>query len=385
MKYTIIGAGRQGTAAAYDMARFGGATEILFLDSDEPAAARAAARIDRLLGQPIATARRVDVRDEAALADALTGSTAALSAVPYFLNVGAARAAIAAGCHFNDLGGNTTIVREELELDAAARKAGVSLVPDCGLAPGLSNTLAAYGLEAFDKPLHVRMWCGGLPQTPRPPLGYRQVFSLEGLTNEYTGEAIVLRKGRRVNIPAFTALEELDVEGVGRLEAFYTSGGTSTCPWTYEGRLESYEYKTLRYPGHFSMIRPLIELGLLEKTPIAVGTASVAPRDLVHAVLGPQIQFPDDPDLVVLRVEVEGMKEGRTQTLRIDILDREDKATGFTAMERTTAYPAAIVSILQARGVVEPGARPLEVAVPGGAFMAELRKRDIPLKETWIG
>lgn len=385
MKYTIIGAGRQGTAAAYDIARFGEATEVQFLDADEAAARHSAGRIDRLAGRPVASARRVDVRDEAALSDALAGSVAALSAVPYFLNVGAARAAIAAGCHFNDLGGNTGIVQAELELDAAARKAGVSLVPDCGLAPGLSNTLAAYGLEAFERPLHVRMWCGGLPQTPRPPLGYRQVFSLEGLTNEYTGEAIVLREGRRVSVPAFTALEELDVEGVGRLEAFYTSGGTSTCPWTHEGKLQTYEYKTLRYPGHFAMIRPLIVLGLLEKTPVAVGEASVAPRDLVHAVLGPQISFPDDPDLVVLRVEVEGLKEGRTQTLRMDILDREDKATGFTAMERTTAYPAAIVSILQARGVVRPGARPLEVAVPGGPFMAEFRKRDIPLTETWIG
>jgi lysine 6-dehydrogenase len=384
MRYAVIGSGRQGTAAAYDMARFGRADEVRLLDSDEIAAHRAAERINQLVKRPVATWGRVDVRDESALAASLEGIDAALSGVPYFFNVGAAKAAIRAGCHFNDLGGNTDVVLAELALDQDARAAGVSVVPDCGLAPGMSNNLAAWGIGLFDKPLHVRMWCGGLPQNPRPPLGYRQVFSLEGLTNEYTGEAVVLRNGRRVSVPAFTEREELDVDGIGRLEAFYTSGGTSTCPWTYEGKLETYEYKTLRYPGHFAMIRPLIELGLLEKEPIPVGNVQVSPRAVVHAVLAPRISFPGDPDLVVLRVEVSGAKGGREKRLRIDILDREDPDTGFTAMERTTAFPASIVSLLQAGGKVDPGARPLEVAVPAEEFMTELRRRNIPMKETWI-
>ena len=383
MRYAVIGSGRQGTAAAYDMARFGGAEEVRLLDSDEIAAHRAAERINQLVTRPVATWGRVDVRDESALAASLNGIDAALSGVPYFFNVGVANAAIRAGCHFNDLGGNTDVVLAELALDAEARAAGVSVVPDCGLAPGMSNNLAALGIGLFDKPAHVRIWCGGLPQNPRPPLNYRQVFSLEGLTNEYTGEAVVLRTGRRVRVPAFTEREELDVDGIGRLEAFYTSGGTSTCPWTYEGKLETYEYKTLRYPGHFAMIRPLIDLGLLDKEPVAVGTVQVSPRALVHAVLGPRISFPGDPDLVVLRVEVSGTKGGKERRLKIDILDREDPDTGFTAMERTTAFPASIVSLLQAGGKVQPGARPLEVAVPAAEFMAELRRRNIPMTETW--
>jgi lysine 6-dehydrogenase len=384
MKLAVIGSGRQGTAAAFDMVLFGKPAEVLLIDSNESAARRAAERVNRLTGTTVATWRQADVRDEAALTAALTGVTAALSGVPYFLNLGAARAAIAAGCHFNDLGGNTDVVRSELALHPEARARGVSLVPDCGLAPGMANTLAAYGMGLFERPAHVRMWCGGLPETPRPPLKYRQVFSLEGLTNEYTGEAVVLQNGRRIHIPAFTAREELDFEGIGRLEAFYTSGGTSTCPWTYEGKMETYEYKTLRYPGHFAMIRPLIDLGLLEKEPVTVDGREISPRAVVHAVLGPRIDFPEDPDLVVLRVEVSGVREGRTRRLRIDIVDRQDQATGFTAMERTTAYPASIVTLLQAAGVVEPGASPLETAVPGEKFMTELRKRDIPVSETWV-
>lgn len=381
MKYAVIGAGRQGTAAAYDMARFGNASEVRLLDRDPEVAAAAARRVNELVGRTVATARGIDVEDEAGLAAALSGITAALSGVPYFYNVSVARAALTAGCHFNDLGGNTDVVREELELDPWARKRGVSIVPDCGLAPGMANTLAAWGLSRFERPLAARLYCGGLPQTPRPPLGYRQVFSFEGLANEYTGEAVVLRGGRRVHVPAFSACEAIDIEGIGALEAFYTSGGTSTCPWTFEGKIDTYEYKTLRYPGHFAAMRPLIELGFLDRSPVTVEGRPVSPRAVAEALIAPRIRFPGDPDLVVLRVDVTGETDGVSRTIRMDIIDREDPKTGFTAMERTTAFPAAIVSILQARGEVPPGAIPLELAVPGGPFVAALRERGIPFLE----
>jgi lysine 6-dehydrogenase len=384
VNYAVIGAGRQGTAAAYDLARFGDATSIRLLDADGNAARDAAARIDRLAGRAVAVAHTVDVRDRAALVGALRGVDAALSGVPYFFNLGVARAALEAGASFNDLGGNTDVVREELALDADAKARGVSIVPDCGLAPGMGNTLAVYGMTKFDRPTDVRIFCGGLPQQPKGPLGYKLVFSLEGLTNEYTGEAVLIRAGRRTTEPAFTGLESVTSDELGPLEAFTTSGGSSTCPWTFEGTLDTYEYKTLRWPGHFAKLRPLIELGFLDRTAVTVGGQEVVPRQLAHALLAKWIDYPDDPDLVVLRVDVAGDSGGRRRTYRIDILDRQDPKTGFTAMERTTAFPAAIVTILQAAGRVAPGARPLELAVPGGEFVAELSRRDIRFNERWV-
>lgn len=384
MKYAIIGSGRQGTAAAHDLALFGDAGEIRLLDADTKAAAEAAARINRLAGRSVATSFGVDVRDGAALTRALSGIDAALSGVPYFLNVGAAKSAIAAGACFNDLGGNTDVVQAELALDAEARSAGVSIVPDCGLAPGMGNTLAVHGMNQFDRPVRARIFCGGLPQHPRPPLGYKLVFSLEGLTNEYTGEAIILRGGKRMTEPAFSGKESIQVDGLGALDAFYTSGGTSTCPWTLEGKIPDYEYKTLRYPGHYDQLKPLIDLGFLDTRPIRVGEVEVAPRQLAHRILSRWIDFPDDPDLVVLRVDVTGETNGKLRTYRQEIIDRQSVETGFTAMERTTAYPAAIVTILQARREVPAGAVPLETAVPGAAFVRELKRRDIRLTETWL-
>ncbi|HEX7878883.1 MAG TPA: saccharopine dehydrogenase C-terminal domain-containing protein [Candidatus Eisenbacteria bacterium] len=384
MKFAIIGSGRQGTAAAWDLAQFGDAQEIRLIDADTAVAEEAASRINRLAGRNVAVARTVDVRDGAALTSALLGVNAALSGVPYFFNVDAAKAAITAGACFNDLGGNTDVVRAELALDAEARGAGISIVPDCGLAPGMGNTLAVHGMDQFDRPLSARIFCGGLPQHPKPPLGYKLVFSLEGLTNEYTGEAIVLKSGRRVTEPAFSGRETIVVDGLGSLDAFYTSGGTSTCPWTLEGKIPDYEYKTLRYPGHYDQLKPLIDLGFLDTKPVRVGDMEVAPRQLAHRILERWIDFPEDHDLVVLRVDVTGEVNGKKRTYRQEIVDRQDPVTGFTAMERTTAYPAAIVTILQARKEVPAGALPLESAVPGASFVRELNRRDIRLEAGWL-
>lgn len=390
--YSVLGSGRQGTAAAYDLALRGEASEIRLLDSDLSGASRSAERLLRLLKSsappgpiPVVRPARCDARDPRSLAASLAGSHAVLSALPYRFNVAAARAAIESRCHFNDLGGNTDVVREELALDTAARTAGVSLVPDCGLAPGMSQTLAVYAMSKIGRPRHVRIRCGGLPQNPKPPLGYQLVFNVGGLTNEYTGTAVSLKDGRVTERPAFTEVEEIEFPlPVGKCEAFLTSGGTSTAPWTFEGKLETYEYKTVRYKGHFERVRCLIDLGFLETEPLAIqgteGAVTIVPRDVTHALLERRLSFPGEPDLVVLRVECSGddadaPRAGGSASYRIDIFDLQDPVTGFTAMERTTAFPAAIVTFLQASGGVRAGAQPLEVSVPADRFLSLLERR----------
>jgi lysine 6-dehydrogenase len=387
--YAILGSGRQGTAAAYDLALRGEAEEIRLIDSDRASAERAVERLKKLVhggpapsGAPELRALHCDVRDGKALAGALAGSDAVLSAIPYRFNTVAARAAIAARCHFNDLGGNTAVVQEELAMGGEAKAAGVSIVPDCGLAPGMSQTLAVYAMSKIETPKHVRIRCGGLPQNPRPPLGYRLVFNVAGLTNEYTGSAVCLRNGRITELPAFTEPEDIDFpQPVGRCEAFLTSGGTSTAPWSFQGKLETYDYKTVRYKGHFERMRCLIDLGFLDTAPVEVQGSPIVPREMTHALFESHLNFPDDPDLVVLRVECSGENftgPGGAKgpaNYRIDILDFQDAQTGFTAMERTTAYPAAIVTYLQASGAVAPGAAPLELAVPADRFLSLLDRR----------
>lgn len=379
-RYVVLGAGRQGQAIAYDLARNGNADAIVLADCDGNAARRAVERLERLppARAGLFTAVTCDVARSHEVLCVLRGAHVAVSAVPYRYNVDLTDAAIAAGCCLCDLGGNTAIVRQQLARHEQARAAGVSIVPDCGLCPGLGNHLAAHGISLMDEPRHVRIRCGGLPERPVGPLGYKLVFNFQGLINEYSGRAEFLRDGRKVEVPALTELETVTFDPpVGTCEAAVTSGGTSTCPDTFLGRLQTYDYKTVRYPGHFAIIRAMFELGCFEDMVCLSSGVSIEPKPILRALFEDRLALPDVRDLVVLRVTVEGRRAGRPCTLQYDLLDRHDPATGFSAMERTTGFPAALVACMQARGDVAPGARPLEISVPAQAFFDELPQHDV--------
>lgn len=379
--YVVFGAGIQGTTIAYDMAKFGEAAEVRLLDMNLEQAQASAQHINQLLGQALVKAGQVDVTREDSLMSSLAGADSCLSAVPYFLNPLIAECAVRSGVHFNDLGGNTGIVQQELELHPQALEAGVSVIPDCGLAPGLGNTLAAHGISQLDSCDEVQIRCGGLPQNPKPPLNYMLVFSIGGLTNEYFGKAVVLREGEIVEVDTFDELETLELPApLGTCEAFTTSGGTSTCPWTYKDQVRTYEYKTIRYPGHYEKFKTMRDLGLLELEPVEVDGQMVVPRHLFHKVASPRLTFDDKKDLVVIRTTCKGTKDGQPQTLEYTIIDFYDEATGFNAMSRMTGYPASIVAIMSARGQNAKGAVPLESAVPSEIFLQELAKRGIQME-----
>jgi lysine 6-dehydrogenase len=379
--YAVLGAGRQGLAAALDFALHGEAGRILLGDRDSAVAEAAALRLDELAGRSVAEPLELDGADAASLARILEPADAALSGLPYALNPGAAAAACRARTNFVDLGGNSAISAEVLALDEEARAAGVTLVPDCGLAPGLTATLTAFLFEAFDEPESVHLRCGGLPREPRGPLDYQLVFSMGGLTNEYLGEAELLRDGAVVSVPTLTELEELEFsEPVGACEAFTTSGGTSTLPVSYLGKLANLDYKTVRYPGHCAKIAAMRDLGLLSDDPVDVPGGRVRPRDVFHAVAAPALDLPGR-DLIVLRAEVSGIHEGRLRRRRLDVLDFQDETTGLTAMQRMTGFPAAMVLEALARGEAEPGATPLEFVLPAAPLVAGLGARGIGVED----
>lgn len=379
--YIVLGAGIQGTTIAYDMARFGEAHSVRLLDMDLAQAQAAAQHINQLLQTDCVQAGQLDVSDAAAVTAALKGADSCLSAVPYRFNPMLARCAIEAGVSFNDLGGKTDLVFEALALHEEALAANVSVIPDCGVAPGLGNTLAAYGISQLDRCDTVAVRCGGLPQNPQPPLDYMLVFNIGGLTNEYFGVSTVLRQGQRLDVPTFAELESIQLpEPLGECEAFVTSGGTSTCPWTFADQVENYDYKTIRYKGHYEKFKVLLDLGLLSLEPVNVQGQQVVPRELFHAVASQALDFPGEKDLLILRVTCTGIQNGQPKTLEYTLLDYFDEATGFNAMSRMTGFPASIVAIMSARGQNAKGAVPLEKAVPGDIFLEELARRGLKLE-----
>lgn len=377
-RYAVLGAGRQGTACAYDMIRFGEAESVLLADQSLDAAQAAAARINRMLATGKARAIRLDVSDGEAVERALDGIDAFLSAVPYYYNLGIAKAAVRAGASMCDLGGNTDLVLEELALDREAQAAGISLIPDCGQVPGMGTTLMVYAMSLLDEPEEVLMWDGGLPQHPRPPFNYLLTFNIAGLTNEYAESPVFLRDGKPTVVQTMTELEEVVFpEPVGRLESFMTGGGVSTMPWTFEGKLKTLQNKTVRYPGCYAQLRAFYDLGLWRTDPVNVAGQEVVPREVFHALFEPMVRIPGEKDVVVIRIRATGKKAGRPASVTLNLMDWYDDDTGFTAMERTTGWDGAIVAGMMARGQTPRGAKPVELAVPPALFIEELAKRGI--------
>lgn len=380
--YVVLGAGRQGTAAAYDLARWGGAGCVRLVDADLAVAERAAKRVNRLVGWEVAAALEADARDPAALYPALSGAAACLSAVPYYYNLAITRLALQLGVHWCDLGGNTDIARQQHAFDAQAQAAGVSIIPNCGQVPGLGTTLCVYAMELLDTAEDVYMWDGGIPQQPRPPFNYLLTFHVAGLTNEYAEPAVFLRNGKVTLVEPMTECETVEFpHPIGALEAFVTGGGTDTMPWTFEGKLRTLQNLTLRYPGHFAQLRAFYDLGLWDTQPIRAGEVEIRPRDVFHALYEPKVVFPEDKDLVIVKVRALGVKDGRPAEAMVEVIDRYDETTGFTAMERSTGWSAAIVAGMMARRQTPAGAGGVEVMVPARQFVDELQKRGIPFSE----
>jgi lysine 6-dehydrogenase len=376
--YIVLGAGRQGTAAAYDMAHWGGARRVVLADRDLMIARRAADRVNRLSGTSVAEAAEVDAKDPESLAAVFKGADSCLSAVPYIYNLEITRAAIQAGVNLCDLGGNTDIARDQHRLDAQARQKDVSIIPNCGQVPGMGTSLCVYAMEQLDEAVDVLMWDGGLPQKPRLPFNYLLTFHIAGLTNEYAEPGIFLRDWKITQVEPMTELEMVDFpEPIGRLEAFVTGGGTDTMPWTYEGKLRTLQNLTLRYPGNLAQLRAFYDLGLWSQEPIQVQGVRVVPREVFHALFEPKVVFPQDKDLVIVRVKVLGKKDGRDAEVIVEMIDYFDEATGFTSMERGTGWSAAIVAEMMARGQTRRGAGGVEKMVPSGAFVEQLVQRGI--------
>jgi lysine 6-dehydrogenase len=279
-----------------------------------------------------------------------------------------------------DLGGNTAIVRQQLELDASARENEMCVVPDCGEAPGLANNLVAYALGRVGEPVDAFLYDGGLPTDPVPPWNYALTFSIDGLINEYDGATTYVIDGRQVEVPCFepTEHETIEFAGFGTLEAF-VANTASTMPWTLGERLRTFKAKVLRYPGHAARFAAFRDAGLFSVEPVEVGGMVVAPRAVLNPMLDARIRAtPGTKDVVLNRVVVVGAAGDRAE---VDLVVRFDDWTGFTAMEQATGFHAAIVCHLMASGAVEPGARPVEVAVDPEVMMAEARQRGFQVVE----
>lgn len=372
MKILVLGAGRMGHGAVFDLIHNSPGVENVTVADFHLEKAKAVAAA---LGTSRVEARQIDTANYDDVIALMRGHDAAISCVNYWYNVSLSKAAIETGCNFCDLGGNNYVVDEQLALNDEAKAAGINIIPDCGLAPGMVSILAMHGAAKFENLDEIHIRVGGLPQKPEPPLNYQLVFSVEGLINEYIEAARVIRGGEIMTVESMTELEPLVFDGFPPLEAFQTSGGTSTLPDTFLGKVRELDYKTIRYAGHCEKFKTMIDLGLCSSDEIVVDFQKVAPRKVFGELLQKHLPA-DGPDHVLVRVEFVG--DGKR--LRYDIIDKQDEETGLSAMMRTTAFPASIIAQMMARGEVKlRGATPQELAIDADAFVKELDLRNIKI------
>jgi lysine 6-dehydrogenase len=345
-------------------------------DIDEARAKAAASRI------PGAGWTTIDTSDHGSLRDRIGGHDLALGALPGDYGYAALKAAVEAGVDMLDV---SFTPEDPTQLDASAKERGVTVVPDCGVAPGLSNILVGYGASRLDEVEKAHVMVGGIPEEPVPPLGYTITWSAEGLVDEYVRDVRIVEGGETVEVPALSGLEEIEFPGVGTLEAFYTDG-LRTLAESLPGVDEMWE-KTLRYPGHVEKVRLLRDLGFFSDEPVKVKGQPVSPRLATARLLERSLWMPEVGDLLAMQITVQGKAAGEERGYVFRVLDRYDHEGKVSAMARTTGYTAAIVAGMLAKGKIdEAGVVPPERLGMDPGFteelLRELKKRDIVIEES---
>lgn len=351
MKILILGSGLMGPAAAYNAMSDPDVSEVAVCDASAEALA---ACQDKLSGKPGVEkfrAAQIDLADQEAAARLFRGYDAAMAALPHSVNILGMRAALKVRIPLVDL---TWPDPDQVEaVRSEAQASGTLIVPGCGVEPGLTEIMTRHLAETLERVDEVHIYCGGIPATPQPPLGYKIVFGGRQLPLSDTDARHVVA-GELRPVARYSGVETLHFEGVGDVEAWHEG----FMPWLLElpalKTLRNGTQKTMRWPGYAAKVTLLRELGLLSPKPITVDGAAIAPKKFLDTLLYPRVRLAEgEKDITLFRVDVSGLADGRQHRYRIELIDRYDEVLGFTSMARTTAFTGAIVARMIARGDIK--------------------------------
>ena len=373
--FVIVGSGRQGISIAYDLLRDSN-HYVTIVDIDKNYLDEAVNKLSKISNTENLKSIVADVSDSKSMLNILTSTDVMISAVPYKFNLNLTKIAIESNTSMVDLGGHTNIVREQLSMDKDAKAAGITIVPDCGMGPGMNITMAVLATEILDQTDEIYICDGGLPKNPSPPWNYSLFFNIEGLTNEYDEQAYFLKDGEIVEVPCFDNIENIKFDKIGELEAAVTSGGLSTMPWTFKDTLKVLENKTLRYKGHWEWMKAYRELGLFSRDSINHNGNEITPRHFYHQLLEKKLDHGRVEDVCLMRIKAMGKKDSKNVELNIDAKEYYSKNLDLTAMEKWTGWHISIMAIEIAYNNIAAGAVSVENALKGHTFLEKARNRD---------
>ncbi|MFJ7668652.1 saccharopine dehydrogenase family protein [Lysinibacillus sp. NPDC097195] len=380
MKVVVLGAGLMGKEVARDLIKNNNVERVILGDIDVKTAQNF---VDTLNTDKVEVVE-LHAENDDSLTSVIAKGNVVVNALFYSFNERVARAAIEAGVHSVDLGGHIGGVTDKiLALHEEAQAKGVTIIPDLGVAPGMVNILAGYGATKLDEVASIKLYVGGIPTEPKPPLHYTRVFSLEGVFDHYTQPSKMIQKGKLEEVPSLSGIEPIYFDGFGVLEAFYTSGGISTLYKTFPN-VHTLEYKTIRYKGHAEKFKLLADLGFLDASnSVEVENQEVPVRAVVREALKKKLELGTKPDAVLLRVIVAGEKAQQQVTYEYELVVRKDMTNNETAMARATANTISVVAQMIGEGTItKRGVFAPETIVPGETYIKEMAQRGVVIKET---
>jgi lysine 6-dehydrogenase len=387
MKILVLGSGLMGPAAAFNAMSDPEVSQVVVCDVSQEQLDACRGKLDGMQGAEKLATVRLDLNDQAAV-ELMAGFDAAVGALPRSISPLAIRAALQAGIPLVDLARPGYDQLPGLKQEVKAAEGCILL--GCGLEPGLTEIMARYLTQKLDRVHELYIKCGGVPERPVPPLGYKILFGGRQLPlNE--SDALVVDDGGLKPVPRYSGVEPVVFPGVGECEAWHEG----FVPWLLDlpalKHLRVGTQKTIRWPGYAAKVTLLKEMGLLSQEPLEVDGVGVTPKKLLDALLYPRLRLEEgERDITLFRVEAAGEKEGSRCRYKIEMMDRYDEVSGFTSMARTTAFTGAIVARMLARGDLQViGALSPEQVITGPLFdklVAELAalniRFDITLERT---
>ncbi len=387
MVISILGSGLMGSEIAIDIVAYKKIDEVIVVDSNasrlEELKKKAKQRLPDSLSAKLSTHKCDIISNKEELLKILKRSDVAIGALPHSVADIAVASAIEAAINYVDLIYSWRASNSYADVDKKAKNENITIIPACGLAPGLSNIIARKAVEDIrGEADELTIYVGGIPEKPEPPLEYKIVFSPDSVIEEYTREALVVRNGKIAMLPALSEVEEVTFTSVsGKFEAFVTDG-LSTLPNTVKAF--NMTEKTVRWIGHAEKIRMLSELGLFSEEEIDIGDkCKISPRKVMSRLLADRLAMKgEDRDMTLLKVVA---KKGEKQSV-YEMVDRYDGKTHTTSMARTTSFPASIVAQFLLEGRIKrKGFLPPEEAIDSklfDEFLYALKQKSINITKT---
>jgi lysine 6-dehydrogenase len=374
MRIIILGCGRVGSAMATDLAKDSN-FNVTVADKNEVA-------FSRLQKDPDIQTIKADLADSKELKKLVSGYDLVVDAVPGFMGYQTFKTVIEAGRNIVDI---AFFAEDPFPLDDLAKQNDVIAVMDCGVAPGMSNLLAAHVNGSLDKTESVLIYVGGLPVVREWPYEYKAGFSPVDVIEEYTRPARYVENGVLVTRPALSDPELMDFPGIGTLESFNTDGLRTIIDTIKAPNMKE---KTLRYPGHIAKMAVLRETGFFSQEPVMVNGASIRPLDFTSQLLFPKWELKKgEADLTVMQIVVEGEKNNKKLRYTYDLCDYYNPETDTTSMARTTGYTATTAVRMIVAGLYDQkGISPPEFIGRDSKcvnfMLKDLAKRGIEYRET---